>query len=425
METQPSARELYTDRVGAYHRFVAAFRYPQGLGAALRDFEPLRSDMRVMDAGCGGGIVTLALRAALAARGLRPGVTHGFDLTPTMLDRFRATIEQRDVPGVELRQADVLHLEALPDSWVDYDLIVSSGMLEYLPRHELSAALRGLRLRLAEGGALLFFMSRRNWLMKLMIERWWSGQLYSREELHACAAEAGLASVQFSPLPDGPRPARSLGAHRRGALIRSWTTLPGPTAEPVMIQVYGSPQSRAFRTLWMLDELGVEYESIEMDTHAGENRQPEFLARNPNGRVPTLVDGETVVWESMAINLYLVRKYDGGLAPRGAVEEAKALQWSFWVMTEVEQPLLDYGRHTLFLPAAERDAAIVGATAAQLAAALGVLEGELAACDYLLGSRFGVADLNVASVLFWATLVDLDVAAFRASSAGSASASHA
>jgi len=179
-----------------------------------------------------------------------------------------------------------------------------------------------------------------------------------------------------------------------------------------MIQVYGSPHSRAFRTLWMLDELGLEYQNIAVDTHAGENRRPELLALNPNGRVPILVDGDVVVWESMAINLALAGRYDRGLAPRGIQEEAKALQWSFWVVTEVEEALLVYGRNTLFLPEASRDASAVETSAAQLAKALGVLEAELAERDHLLGHRFSVADLNVASVLFWASLVEFDVSGF-------------
>lgn len=179
-----------------------------------------------------------------------------------------------------------------------------------------------------------------------------------------------------------------------------------------MIRVYGSPQSRAFRTLWMLDELGLDYQSIAVDTRAGDHRRPEFLALNPNGRVPTMVDGDIVVWESMAINLHLARKYDRGLAPRGSREETKALQWSFWAVTEIEEALLVYGRNTLFLPEQARDAAAAEASAAQLTKALAVLEAEFAERDYLLGDRFSVADLNLASVLFWASLVEFDISGF-------------
>ena len=171
--TDVSARDLYTDRIDSYHRFVSAVRYAPALRAAFGSLEALRSDMKIMDAGCGGGLVTLALRRALADRGLRPGTLHGFDLTPAMLDRFRAAFEAQGTTGVELRQADVLQLDTLPESWRDYDLIVSSGMLEYLPRDALSAALRGLRLRLGDDGELVFFISRLNWMMRVLIELWW------------------------------------------------------------------------------------------------------------------------------------------------------------------------------------------------------------------------------------------------------------
>jgi cyclopropane fatty-acyl-phospholipid synthase-like methyltransferase len=201
MPAEPSARDLYTERAGAYHRFVSVVRYPQALRAALRNLESLRSDMKILDAGCGGGLVTLALREALASRGFRPGVVHGFDLTPEMLDRFRAVLKERDLSGIELRQADVLQLDPLPDSWRDYDLIVSSGMLEYLPRDQLSEALRGLRLRLKQDGALVFFISRRNCMNHYLIQLWWNAQLYTREELAASVAKAGFSQVRFRRFP--------------------------------------------------------------------------------------------------------------------------------------------------------------------------------------------------------------------------------
>ena len=180
---------------------MSTFGYPQGLRAALRDLEFLRPDMKVLDAGCGGGVVTLALREALASRGFVSEVVHGFDLTPAMLDRFRAVLKERELCGVELRQADVLQLDALPDSWRDYDLIVSSAMLEYLPRDQLAAALRGLERRLKQDGALVFFISRRNPMNRYLIQLWWKAQLYTREELAEVTAEAGFSKVRFRHFP--------------------------------------------------------------------------------------------------------------------------------------------------------------------------------------------------------------------------------
>jgi cyclopropane fatty-acyl-phospholipid synthase-like methyltransferase len=201
MATEASARNLYTERVGSYHRFVSVIGYAQALRAAFRSFEPLRSDLKVLDAGCGGGLVTLVLREALADRGLRPGVMHGFDLTPAMLSRFHDVLEKRGTTGVELREADVLCLDTLPASWQGYDLIVSSGMLEYIPRNELPAALRALRLRLGDQGVLVFFISRRNWMMRALIQLWWHAHLYSREELAEVLRQAGFSSVRFHRFP--------------------------------------------------------------------------------------------------------------------------------------------------------------------------------------------------------------------------------
>src|SRR5262245_56113980 len=76
-----------------------------------------------------------------------------------------------------------------------------------------------------------------------------------------------------------------------------------------MIQLYGNPRSRAMRCMWMLEEIGQPYELVEK--HTKELQTPEYLQLNPNARIPTLVDDGAVIWESMAINLYLAQKYEG------------------------------------------------------------------------------------------------------------------
>lgn len=179
-----------------------------------------------------------------------------------------------------------------------------------------------------------------------------------------------------------------------------------------MIHVYGSEHNRAFRTFWMLEELGLPYEATRLDTQGGETRTPEFLSINPNGHVPTLIDGDATIWESMAINLYLARKYDGGLAPKSLEDEAAALQWSFWAITEVEGELLKYGMNKSFLPEDQRNPALVSEADEKLSKALGVLDAELSTNNYLAGDAFSVADLNVAAVLSWTALVQYDIAAY-------------
>ncbi|MGE0312154.1 MAG: glutathione S-transferase family protein [Lautropia sp.] len=167
------------------------------------------------------------------------------------------------------------------------------------------------------------------------------------------------------------------------------------------IRVYGIGASRASRPLWMLEELGVPYELVRQDYKDKSTRSPAYLAINPNGRIPAIVDGDVVVWESMATTLYLARRFGGELAPANLAEEAEALRWSFWVMSECEKDALIVLFQRVVNPPDKRDEALAAAAESRLAVPLKVLDAHLATRAYLAGERFTVADLNVASVLSW------------------------
>jgi glutathione S-transferase len=92
-----------------------------------------------------------------------------------------------------------------------------------------------------------------------------------------------------------------------------------------MLKLYGGARSRASIIQWYLEELGVPYEFILLDMQAGEHRQPEFLAINPMGKVPAIVDGEFKLWESGAILFYLAQKY--GNMPSSLEDQADVNQW--------------------------------------------------------------------------------------------------
>jgi glutathione S-transferase len=170
------------------------------------------------------------------------------------------------------------------------------------------------------------------------------------------------------------------------------------------LTLYGIPASRTYRCLWMLEELGVAYENVP--THfTGEAQKPEFLKINPNGRVPALDDDGLVLFESLAINLHLARKYDGakGLWPKSADDQSRAIQWSVWAMTEVEPPVMQMLMNRVFLPEPQRNEAEAKLGEQALAKPVAVLEGALRGRPHLLGDGFSVADLNVHAVLGWAS----------------------
>jgi len=176
-----------------------------------------------------------------------------------------------------------------------------------------------------------------------------------------------------------------------------------------MITVYGVPGSRAIRVLWLLEELGVPYENVKTNFATGDTRTPDFLRLNPNGHIPVLRDGDLVLWESLAINLYLARKFDKGLWPKHVEDEGRAYQWSVWAMTELEEPILTTLLNRVVYPEGKRDAQKADDAAARARTPLAVLDGALAGRQYLCGDGFTVADLNVSSVLVWAKMARLDL----------------
>ena len=179
------------------------------------------------------------------------------------------------------------------------------------------------------------------------------------------------------------------------------------------LKIYGVARSRTFRTLWMAKELGLDYEHLKVDFATGETRAPAHLALNPNRHIPVIDDDGFVLWESMAINLYLAKKYSAArLYPTRLEDEARAWQWSFWGMTEVERPVLTVLFNRAILPEDKRDAAAADAAEKQLAQPLGVLDGALSRTVNLLGADFTVADLNVASILSWARAAQVNMSPF-------------
>ena len=176
-------------------------------------------------------------------------------------------------------------------------------------------------------------------------------------------------------------------------------------------KLYGISGSRAIRSLWAIEEVGVEYEHVSVN-FMDESKTPEYLAVNPNGRIPALQDGDVTLFESMAINLYLAKTYGGDLYPNNPADEALVWQWSVWAMTEIEPPQMDIVIQKFFTPEEKRNAAVLAAAEKTLARPLKVLDDTLATRDWLVGDAFSIADLNVSGVMLLLSMVKFDCSAY-------------
>jgi glutathione S-transferase len=177
------------------------------------------------------------------------------------------------------------------------------------------------------------------------------------------------------------------------------------------VQIYGPAQSRAARALWICHELGIDFEHVPLEMK--DLKTPQYLAINPNGKAPAMVDGDLKLFESMAINTYLAQKHNkNGFWPASLADQARASQWSFWGMTEIEKHLLTVLLDMFMTPADKKNPKAVEEATAAVQKPLKVLDEALKGRDYLLGSTFTLADLNVASIMSWAKLIKLDLSAY-------------
>jgi glutathione S-transferase len=161
--------------------------------------------------------------------------------------------------------------------------------------------------------------------------------------------------------------------------------------------IYGTPQSRTIRTLWAAEELGLTYEHRPLKWDDPQLKSPSFLALNPAGTIPTIVDDGYAVAESLAINLYLAKKYGAcgpsPLYPATLQGEAEVWKWSLWAQAHLE-------------PWVQRDTLLTDLLRAMETASEPTIERGLTLLNQALGERvwlagdhFSVADLNVAAVL--------------------------
>ena len=158
------------------------------------------------------------------------------------------------------------------------------------------------------------------------------------------------------------------------------------------MKVYFAPQSRAVRTVWLLEEIGKPYELVKFTLGQKEMRGPDYTAINPNGRVPTVVDGDSTISESTAIAQYLAAKYAPGLAPGPKAQNfAEYLQWLHYAEGIIMPPINNYVVETILLPPERRNEEIAMRALKLLNRTLVAVEQHMDGRDFLAGD-FTIAD---------------------------------
>lgn len=165
----------------------------------------------------------------------------------------------------------------------------------------------------------------------------------------------------------------------------------------MMVRLYyseGSPNCRKVHLALL--EVGADYELVHVDLTKAEQRRPDYLALNPNGKVPTLVDGDFVLWESNAILWYLAEKYPAtALLPDDRLERARLQQMLFWQATALGPAARTLYRAAVKTPEKERDAGAIDAARSEVARQLAILAGMLGGQTALVGDAATIADLAI------------------------------
>ncbi len=183
---------------------------------------------------------------------------------------------------------------------------------------------------------------------------------------------------------------------------------------------YYSPQSSASPVHWTLEELGIPYEKVQIDLRSGEQKKPEFLKLNPNGRVPLLVHDGVSIFESAAIQMHLGETFgvEKGLYPAAGLQRAEATKWIVWTNATLGEVMSRVGRNLgEWAPEEQRNAKAGAAAKAEGEELLRILEAALTGREYLVGNRFTIADLHVASWMQYVNMMGFDLAPYKAISA--------
>ena len=179
-----------------------------------------------------------------------------------------------------------------------------------------------------------------------------------------------------------------------------------------MLKVWGrASSSNVQAVLWCIAELGLEHERVDAGFTYGVVDTPEYLAMNPNGKVPTIRDGDgPPLWESGAILRYLANRHgDDPFWPRDPHARAQVDQWAEWAKVNVAQAFTGpIFRRVVRVPAARRDPAAIAAATTALDALLAIADARLADSTCLAGEDLTLADIQLGHLLYRYHEIDIE-----------------
>ena len=165
-----------------------------------------------------------------------------------------------------------------------------------------------------------------------------------------------------------------------------------------MIKIWGrNTSSNVQKVMWAVGEIGLAHERIDIGGPFGKNREPAYLAMNPNGLVPTLEEDDGfLLWESNSIVRYLAAKHGGGLEPANLRGRAKAGAWMDWLLSVLAPAIFDCFWGLIRTPPEKRNHAVIEASKKKTTAAVEILDGQLAKTTYVAGADFSYGDIPAA-----------------------------
>ena len=169
-----------------------------------------------------------------------------------------------------------------------------------------------------------------------------------------------------------------------------------------MIKIWGrNTSSNVQKVMWALGELGLPHERIDIGGSFGKNREPAYLAMNPNGLVPTLEEDGFLLWESNSIVRYLAAKYGvGALEPADMQARARASSWMDWQLTVAGPAITPVFWGLIRTPPDKRDHAAIEAGKVKTMAAMQMLDAQLAKSAFVAGDTLSMGDIPVAVMTY-------------------------